>query len=123
MPKTRGPIMLREAERQQVQHYGKDGKRSARAIPRARILVLADEQRAEEEIALLLEVNRTTGHRVRKSYRERGLDHTLTDQPRSGAPAKIDGRVEARLTMLACAAPPEGYGRWTRQSRADRLVA
>jgi hypothetical protein len=27
------------------------------------------------------------------------------------------------LTMLACAEPPEGYGRWTLQLLADKLVA
>jgi transposase len=123
MPSKRYAITLREAERQQLQNYVKHGKKSARSITHARILLLADAQRSAEEITLLLGVNRTTVHRVRKSYRQHGLDHTLTDQPRSGAPAKIDARVEATLTMLACSDPPEGYGRWTLQLLADKLVA
>lgn len=123
MPKKLYPIMLGEAERQQLLNYVRHGKKSARAITHARILLLADAQRSDEEITLLLGVNRITAYRVRKSYCTHGLDHTLQDQPRSGAPAKIDGRVEATLTMLACADPPEGYGRWTLQLLADKLVA
>jgi transposase len=115
-------ITLSATERQHLRHFVKHGKKSAQAITRARILLLADEQRSNEEITRLLGVNRTTVHRVRKSYRERGLNHTLTDQPRSGAPAKIDGRVETTLTMLACSDPPAGYGRWTLQLLADKLV-
>ncbi len=34
----------------------------------------------------------------------------------------MDGRVEVTLTMLACSDPPEGYGRWTLQLLADKLV-
>jgi hypothetical protein len=30
--------------------------------------------------------------------------------------------VEATLTMLACSNPPAGYGRWTLQLLADKLV-
>jgi transposase len=123
MPKKRYPVTLGEAERQQLLNYVRHGKKSARAITHARILLLAEAQRSDEEITLLLGVNRITVYRVRKSYCTHGLDHALQDQPRSGAPSKIDGRVEATLTMLACTDPPEGYGRWTLQLLADKLVA
>jgi transposase len=122
MPAKRYPITLPETERQQLRNFVKHGKKSAQSITRARILLLADEQRSDEEITRLLGVNRATVHRVRKRYRERGLQQTLMDQPRSGAPAKIDARVETTLTMLACSDPPEGYGRWTLQLLADKLV-
>jgi hypothetical protein len=28
-------------------------------------------------------------------------------------PPKVTGEVEARLTALACSAPPDGHARWT----------
>jgi hypothetical protein len=34
----------------------------------------------------------------------------------------LDGEGEARLLQIACSEPPEGYGRWTLQLLADRLV-
>lgn len=122
MPEKIYPIKLSEAERQQLQKYVKQGKKSARAMNRARILLLADEQQTDEEITKVLGVNRTTIYRVRKEYRAVGVNKALEEKPRSGAPVKIDGRVEATLTMLACSEPPEGYGRWTLQLLADKLV-
>ena len=115
MPEKIYPIQLRDDERQQLQKYGKQGKKSARAINRARILLLGDEQQTDEEIAKVLGVNRTTIYRVRKAYRTAGINKAREEKPRRGAPAKIDGRVEATLTMLACSDPPEGSGRWTLQ--------
>ena len=73
-------------------------------------------------ITKVLGVNRTTIYRVRKEYRTAGINKALEEKPRRGAPAKIEGRVEATLTMLACSEPPEGHGRWTLQLLADKLV-
>jgi hypothetical protein len=50
MPEKIYPIQLSAEERQQLQQYVKQGKKSARAINRARILLLADEQQTDEEI-------------------------------------------------------------------------
>jgi putative transposase len=66
MPERLYPIQLSEEERQQLQKYVKQGKKSARAINRARILLLADEQQTDEEITKVLGVNRTTIYRVRQ---------------------------------------------------------
>jgi transposase len=115
-------VRLSTEERQQLQSYIHHGQRSARSINRARILLLADAQCSDDEITTLLGVHRATVHRIRKSYYERGLHSTLQEKHRSGAPCKIDGRVEATLTMLACSNPPAGYGRWTLQLLADKLV-
>lgn len=95
MPEKRYPIQLSEEERQQLQQYVKRGKKSARAMNRARILLLADEQQTDEEIAKVLGVNRTTIYRVRKEYRITGINKALEEKPRRGAPVKIAGRVEA----------------------------
>lgn len=46
----------------------------------------------------------------------------LHEARRRGRPLKIDSRVEANVTMIACSDPPEGYGRWTLHLIADKLV-
>jgi len=46
----------------------------------------------------------------------------LHEAPRSGRPLKIDTRVEANVTMIACSDPPDGCSRWTLQMIADKLV-
>jgi len=50
------------------------------------------------------------------------LDYALREKPRSGAPAKIDGKMQAKITMLACSEPPDGRSKWTLKLLADRLV-
>jgi transposase len=122
MPKKNYPVRLSAEERQQLRSYVNRGQRSARSINRARILLLADEQWSDDEITTFIGVHRTTVHRIRKSYCEGGLHHALQEKHRSGAPSKIDGRVAATLTMLACSNPPSGYNRWTLHLLADKLV-
>ena len=51
MPEKRYPIQFSEEERQQLQKYVKQGKKSARAMNRARILLVADEPQTDAAIA------------------------------------------------------------------------
>jgi hypothetical protein len=46
----------------------------------------------------------------------------LHEKARSGAPPKIDGRVETQLTLIACSEPPDGRSKWTVRLLADMLV-
>lgn len=115
-------VSLKEKEREDLKQYLRKGKSSARSLTRARILLLADEGRDDEMIAEALKVNKTTVSRIRTRYCEGGLDFALHEKARSGAPPKIDGRIEAQLTLLACSEPPDGRSKWTVRLLADRLV-
>ena len=44
-------------------------------------------------------------------------------KPRSGAPAKLDGKQEALIVALACSDAPEGHAAWTARLLANRAVA
>lgn len=125
MPKKRIDIHLSQDERDELEQFISQGKKSARAINRARILLFADEGKNATEIAKLLGISRGTVYNVRKAYRQRAHERMvdfLHDQPRSGRPIKIDSRVEANVTMIACSEPPEGSARWTLHMIADKLV-
>jgi len=50
MPKKLAPVHLTAEEREQLDTYVKQGKKSARSINRARILLLADEQYSDKDI-------------------------------------------------------------------------
>ena len=115
-------VKLKDEEREDLNRYLRKGKSSARSLTRARILLLADEGRDDEEITGALKVSKSTVSRIRKRYCEGGLDSALHEKARSGAPPKIDGRIEAQLTLLACSEPPDGRSRWTVRLLADRLV-
>ena len=115
-------VSLKEQEREELKQYLRKGKSSARSLTRARILLLADEGRDDEMIAKALKVSKSTVSRIRTRHCEGGLDFALHEKARSGAPPKIDGRIEAQLTLLACSEPPDGRSRWTVRLLADRLV-
>lgn len=113
-------------ERQELERFVTRGKKSAREITRARILLLAHDGKPVTEIAQTLSVARGTIYNVYKRY-QRKMPKTpvvelLAEAPRSGRPLKLDSRVEAKLTMLACSTPPAGAARWTLHLIADKLV-
>ena len=118
-------VRLTATEREQLETFVTQGKKSARAINRARILLLVDEQHSDEEIIDLLGISRQTVYNMRKKYQQsQGCDIVtlLQEQPRPGQPIKVDARVVSHVTMLACSEAPEGAARWTLQMMADRLV-
>jgi hypothetical protein len=75
-----------------------------------------------KEIAEVLKTTVPRVNRIRKRYCQEGLNSAINEKPRSGASPKIDGTIEAQVTLLACSEPPEGRSTWTLKLLADRLV-
>jgi transposase len=123
MPKKQYVVDLTPDERDTLLGMVKRGRASARKLTRARVLLLADEGRKDEDIAEVLHVSRPTVERLRKRCVNGGVEHALNDRSRTGAPRKLSGRDEAMLVALACSDPPEGRTTWTMQLLADRLVS
>ena len=122
MPKKLYHVKLTKTKELRLEKHVSQGQKTARSITRARILLLAHDQQTDEEIVEILGTSLATVHRVRKQYNEEGLDRVLQEKSRSGAPSKVDARVEAQLTMIACSKPPEGRKRWTLRLLAGKLV-
>ena len=122
MPKKIYIVDLTKEERTHLLDYIKSGKRSARKLNRARILLLADEGKADGEVAEALHTGTATVQRTRQRFVEGNLEYALNEKRRSGAPRKFDGKQEAYLVALACSPPPAGRVRWTLQLLADKLV-
>lgn len=91
---------------------------------RASILLKADEDQTDQEIAEDLEVGLITVERVRKRCIERGVEACLErkTQDNPSRPRKLDGVAEAKLVQIACSPPPSGRARWTLSLLADQLV-
>src|SRR5512138_1138234 len=115
-------VNLKDEDRERLNQYIRRGKASARGFTRARILLLADEGSSTEEIIGALKISRTTVNRIRKRYCQEGISAAIGERSRCGRPLKIDGRIEAKTTLLACSQPPEGRSTWTLKLIADRLV-
>ncbi len=73
-------------------------------------------------IADTLGLSVATVYNIKRRYLTTGLDAALTDKPRSGKPASVDGTARAKITALACSTAPDGHARWTLRLLADKAV-
>ena len=106
-------LHLSEQDRSLVQEIRSKGLHQAREVNRAHILCSLDQGIPEAQIMAVLGVGRTAVWRARAAYLQGGLELAVFDVARSGRPARYDTDAEARVTALACSAPPVGRQRWT----------
>ena len=122
MTRTAQPIKLHKNELRSLTTISKRGTTRARTQTRARILDLLHRGQHPATIAAALQVSLQTIFNVKRRYLSAGFDAALFDQPRSGRPIRIDGAQRAKITALACSAPPEGHARWSLRLLADKAV-
>ncbi len=122
MTRTTQSIKLPKNELRSLTSIIKRGTTTARTQTRARILDLLHRQQHPQEIASLLQVSRQTVFNIKRRYLADGFDAALFDRARSGRPIRIDGAQRAKITALACSAPPEGHARWSLRLLADKAV-
>src|SRR5919199_3112411 len=115
-------VELGEVERGELHGMLSGGKRAARKLKRAQILLAADAGVADETVATSLAVGRSTVSRVKRRLVEGGVGRALDEEPRSGAARKLTAKEEALLVATACASPPEGRARWTLELLAGEMV-
>lgn len=121
MPKKLHEVRLTAEARQELQKITSKGEVQVRVYKRARILLLADEGLRDREIIERVGVSHATVERIRKRYQEekRGA---IAEAARPGRPSIFDGETRAKITALACSAPPEGRARWDLRLLADKAV-
>jgi transposase len=129
MPAKRFVVTLTPDEREQLEALTRSGRRSARTITRARVLLLTDQGEhgsawEDRRVAEALGCGHRTVERVREQFVSEGLDAALTHK-KAASPSRervLDGAAEARLIALACSATPNGCKAWTLRMLADKLV-
>ena len=127
MPAYKYQVVLSPEQRKHLKGLCQRGQISARKLTRARILLLADQNRpqgamTDKEIHQILDVSQATIIRVRKKYATGGLEVALEELSRCGRPLTFDGYQRAQITALACSEPPAGHSHWSLRLLADRLV-
>src|SRR4030088_3573530 len=115
-------VELSKADRGELTAMLSKGKRAARKLKRAQILLAADAGCSDEEIARTVAVGGSTVYRTKRRFVEGNLERALSEDPRPGAERKLTGKEEALLIATACSNPPEGRARWTLELLADELV-
>jgi transposase len=122
-------VRLSAQERDQLSELIRSGKRSARLLTKARILLKADVSDAGEgwsdsAIAGALDTSIATIERTRRQLVEEGFAAVLRRKynPNSARPRIFDGVAEAKLIALACSPAPEGYARWSLRLLEEHVV-
>ena len=121
MPKIKYVVDLNDQEREHLLEVTRRGKSSARKIKRAHMLLKADQDLSDAQIAQAVDTSRATVLRTRKRFVEEGLE-ALNERPRSGQPNKLDGRQQAHIIAVACSSPPQGHAHWTLRLLAAKVV-
>jgi len=120
-------VELSQTQRDELEHMLRAGNAPARTQTRARILLLSDRRqgpwRSAPKVAEAVMVHPNTVRNVRRRFIAEGLAAALHEKPRPGATPKLNGELEARLTVLVCSDPPAGQRRWTLRLLAEQLVA
>ena len=122
-------VRLSGEERAQLEALIGKGKSAARRLTKARILLKADVSQvgggwSDIEIVRALEVSICLVQRTRRQLVEQGLEAALNRKLRA-TPAVtpiFDGETQAKLTALACSAPPQGYARWSLRLLEQKVV-
>ena len=116
-------VSLTDDERAELKGLLAGGKRSARKVKRAQILLAADAGESEEAIAANVRVGTSTVFRTKRRFVEGNLERAMSEEKRPGARRKLSGKEEALLVATACSAPPMGRARWTLELLAGAMVA
>lgn len=106
-------LRLTDEDRLVIDGIRGKGWHQSREVNRAHVLSCLDRGVPEAQIMEVLGIGRTALWRTRSAYLQGGIDLAVFDVARSGRPPKYDTDAEARVTALACSAPPQGRQRWT----------
>ena len=122
-------VTLTKEERVMLETLTKTGKRAARTITRAHILLHADADLTDQAIAAALRVGTATVERVRKRFVLEGMGAALTERARPGGKPLLDGHLKRYWwpgpvlphPMTASAGPcnswPTNWSKWAKSVR------
>src|SRR6267143_280291 len=106
-------LHLTDEDRLVVDEIRSKGLHQSREVNRAHVLSSLNRGVPEAQIMAVLGMGRTAVWRTRAAYLQGGVELAVFDVSRSGRPRQYDTDDEARVTALACSAPPAGRQRWT----------
>jgi len=109
-------VQLEEGEVRFLKEFVTKGVKKAREVYRANTLLLANKGMTNKQIAEVLSIDNQTVYRIKKRYKDGGLESALNDQPRSGQPPKYKEREKAEIIALACSSPPKGRKKWNNRT-------
>jgi transposase len=129
MPVVSYKVSLTQEERDELHELSHNGKRAARLVLNALVLLAVDrgefqdgQKQSERDIAGTLHISVCSVNNLKRRFVEEGLEAALERRPSPPRRRRYDGDFEARLTALVCGKAPEGRAAWSLRLLADRLV-
>lgn len=126
------PLSLNESERRELQHLARRHSTPQQIALRARIILEADADLNNSQIARQLGLTPETVRAWRKRWlafqsvalTDLSVAERLSDIPRPGRPSDISAEQVCRLEALACEQPKERpISQWTGREIADEVMA
>jgi hypothetical protein len=120
-------VRLTDEERAVCEATVKSEKGKSEKLRRAAVLLKADTAGPawdDRSISEAVGCTTRTVENVRQAFVLEGFDAALVRKKRTTPPTpkRLDGAGEAKLIAMRLGKPPAGYGHWTLQLLADRLV-
>ena len=112
-------ILLSDEDKNTLNATIHNKKACKTTIRRCQILLELDENASghltQIQIAKTFGVSKATVSNIVSAYVKGGISAIIkiNRNPRSNAPKKMDGRMEAEIIRIACGPAPEGRARWT----------
>jgi transposase len=129
-PNSKYRIKLTTEQREELIEISKNGKKSAKQVNHAQVLLMADDNAVagrwrDEDISQALNMHINTVASIRKKFVLEGVKPALQRKQRETPPnpPKLDGKQEAHLIAICCSDAPAGRARWTMELLAKELVA
>ena len=123
MPAKEHAVILPKEQRLELERAARSNKRTLRERQRARILLAAANGAGDAAVAQSVGVHPNTVANVRRRFVAAGTKAVRRAEQKRRKARRLDGRAEAHLVALTCAAPPEDRKRWSLHLLAGKLVA
>jgi transposase len=116
------PLKLRRGDRSRLETTVRSRTAEARAVQRARLVLLAADGWSNRDIACTIGMHYNQVGVWRKRYGEFGIPG-LEDEERPGRPPVYGHDDVLLLVKLVTESPPEGATRWTMEALAEAMAA
>lgn len=111
-------VVLSTEDREHLERLARGRKRAVRIVERARIVLLAAEDKQNQEIAKILRVTRRTVGVWRSRFVEQGIDGILKDAPRAGRRRSISDEMVREIVHKTTQETPVAGTHWSTRSLA-----
>jgi len=113
-------VTLKKTEREILQAWIRSGKTEQRLVDRAKIVLLAEQNKTNLEIGQELKIRPSTASKWRMRFVRQGIKG-LGDKPRGGRPKVYDKNTEQRILEVLDEEPPNGHATWNGGLIAKKL--